>query len=55
MKYFIKILNGINLCSGRMNLNNFLLIVIKIIGLIEANKTIDNFIKPQLAEILIVS
>ena len=35
--------NGIGTYSNIINMNNFSLIVIKVIGLIEQNKTLDNF------------
>ena len=35
--------NGIGTYSGLINLNNFSLIVIKVIGLIEKNKCIEKF------------
>jgi len=36
-------INGIGTYSNIINMNNFSLIVIKLIGLVEQNKTIDNF------------
>lgn len=35
--------NGIGTYSSLINLNNFSLIIIKVLGLIELNKTLDNF------------
>jgi len=40
---FTIIPNGSTLLSNIINLNNFSLIVIKVIGLVEQNKTLDNF------------
>jgi hypothetical protein len=40
---FTIIPNGSTLYSNIINLNNFSLIVIKVIGLVEQNKTLDNF------------
>lgn len=40
---FTTIPNGSILYSNIINLNNFSLIVIKVIGLVEQNKTLDNF------------
>ena len=36
-------INGIGTYSNIINMNNFSLIVIKVLGLVEQNKTLDNF------------